>query len=77
MNAVPSVDWKVIAEALYPAARSAGCNCDYARTKGGIPVWFPSEGGGIARKLIKRCARCLAIDLHENAVSRLNKKGDA
>jgi hypothetical protein len=64
----PVTDWRAIAEALYPAARTAGCICEYERTKGGVPIWFPTEGGGIARKLIKRCSRCLAIEMHETAV---------
>lgn len=58
-------NWRAIADALYPAARTAGCTCDYQRTAGGVPMWFPSEGGGIARKLIKRCARCIAIENYE------------
>jgi hypothetical protein len=60
--------WRAIADALYPAARTAGCYCDYERTKGGVPIWFPIVGGGIGRKLIKLCARCKAIEMHENAV---------
>lgn len=58
-------NWRAIADALYPAARTAGCTCDYQRTAGGVPMWFPMEGGGIARKLIKRCARCIAIEAYE------------
>lgn len=64
----PVTDWREIAAALYPAARSAGCTCDYERAAGGVPMWFPAEGGGIARKLIKRCARCKAIEMHQTAV---------
>lgn len=64
----PVTDWRAIAAALYPAARTAGCICEYERTKGGVPVWFPIEGGGIGRKLIKRCSRCIAIEMHETAV---------
>lgn len=64
----PVIDWKLVAAALYPAARTAGCTCDYERTSTGVPMWFPIEGGGIGRKLIKRCARCKAIEMHELAV---------
>jgi len=60
--------WRAIAAALYPAARTAGCLCEYERTKGGVPIWYPAEGGGIERKLIKRCARCKALEMHETAV---------
>jgi len=61
-------NWRAIAEALYPAARTAGCLCEYQRTPGGVPMWFPTEGGGIGRKLIRRCSRCQAIEMHETAV---------
>lgn len=62
-------DWRAIAEALYPAARSAGCTCSYERTKSGVPMWFPIEGGGIGRKLIKYCSRCKALEMHETAIA--------
>ena len=61
--------WRAIADALYPAARTAGCLCEYQRAPGGVPIWFPAEGGGIARKLIRRCSRCKAIDMHETAIN--------
>ena len=58
--------WRAIAEALYPVARA--CTCELERTKGSVPIWFPDDGGSIARKLVKRCSRCEAIDLHEMAI---------
>lgn len=62
------IDWREIAIALYPAARTGGCTCAYERTKGGVPIWFPAEGGGIVRKLIRRCSRCIALEMHETAI---------
>lgn len=64
----PEIDWRAIAAALYPAARTAGCLCQYERNSAGVPVWFPTEAGGLGRKLIKRCSRCIAIEAHETAV---------
>jgi hypothetical protein len=61
--------WRTISAALYPAARTAGCICEFERNAAGVPMWFPTEGDGIARKLIKRCSRCKAIEMHEIAIS--------
>jgi hypothetical protein len=66
----PDIDWRAIADGLSPAARNAGCRCDYERNSAGIPMWFPVEGGGIARKLIRRCSKCIAVDVYDAAVQR-------
>lgn len=65
-------DWRQIADALSLAARTAGCRCEYERTKGGVPIWFPMEGGGIGRKLIRRCSKCLAVDAYDEAVAAIS-----
>jgi hypothetical protein len=64
---VTGTAWQAIAAALYPAAKSAGCRCEYERNGAGVPVWYPNEAGGIGRKLIKRCSRCLALEAYEVA----------
>jgi hypothetical protein len=50
---------------LYIVAKTAGCLCEFERTKSGVPIWFPIEGGGIGRKLIKRCGKCLAVEAYQ------------
>src|ERR1700679_2483611 len=59
------IDWKSIADALYPVIRA--CTCDLERNSAGVPVWFPMEGGGIGRKLTRRCSRCVAKEMYEAA----------
>lgn len=66
LNADPT-DWRALADALYLVARSAGCRCEYARNTAGVPLWFPNDAGGIGRKLIKRCSRCVAKEAYEAA----------
>lgn len=61
-------DWPAIAAALCLVARSAGCRCEFERTKGGVPIWFPDDHGGIGRKLIKRCSRCIALERYDEAL---------
>jgi hypothetical protein len=63
----PDIDWRAVADALYPAARTAGCQCQYERNSAGVPVWFPMEGGGLGRKLTHRCGRCIAKEMYETA----------
>jgi hypothetical protein len=60
-------NWREIAERLYPVAMRSGCLCEYERAKGGVPMWFPMEGGGIGRKLIKQCSRCVVDELYRSA----------
>jgi hypothetical protein len=61
------VNWQALAAQLYPAAKSAGCRCEYERNGAGVPVWYPAEGG-LERRLIQRCSRCVAILAYEAAV---------
>jgi hypothetical protein len=62
-------DWKEIAHALYLTARTAGCRCEYERNGSGVPVWFKDDAGGIGRKLIKQCSRCVGIESYEVAAA--------
>jgi len=68
------VDWQAIAAQLYPIARLAGCRCEYERNAAGVPVWYPAEGGGIERRLLKRCSKCEAVAAYE-AVGILSTNG--
>jgi hypothetical protein len=63
------LDWRAVAEALYPVARISGCRCDYERNAAGVPIWFKNDAGGIGRRLLKRCSRCVALDLFEAAIA--------
>jgi hypothetical protein len=61
-----SVVFVDVAEKLARALRLyAGCSCEYARTKGGVPLWFAVEGGGIARRLIRQCGKCAALEQYD------------
>lgn len=37
------------------------CVCQFERNAAGVPVWYPSEGGGIERRLVRECSVCLLL----------------
>lgn len=37
------------------------CTCQFARNVAGIPEWYPSESGGIERRLVRECSVCLLL----------------
>jgi hypothetical protein len=61
--------WRAIADMLALVARTAGCRCEYERNGAGVPIWFPNEAGGIERRLIKRCGRCVALETYNAAAA--------
>ena len=65
---VAQSDWRAIADVLYGSVRTAGCRCEFERNRAGVPLWFPNDAGGIGRKLVKRCSRCVALDLYQAAI---------
>jgi hypothetical protein len=66
-QALADQDWKAIAEKLYLTLNAFGCTCEFERNKSGVPLWFPMEGGGIGRKLLKRCSKHQACNEYELA----------
>lgn len=49
---------------IYLALKNQQCNCQYERDKRGVPVWDETTRP-LARKLISRCPKCLAVDEYE------------
>ena len=47
---------------LYLSLKGQPCRCQYERDKRGVPIW---EGIPLARKLISRCTRCVAVEDYE------------
>jgi hypothetical protein len=68
MPDAPDTDWRDLALSALPIIRTAGCRCEYERSSAGVPIWYPMEGGGIGRKLIRRCGPCIAREAFEAAI---------
>ena len=58
---------------LYLSLKGQRCNCQYERDKRGVPVW---EGLPLARKLISRCPKCIAIDEYETRYGKQETEND-
>ncbi len=54
-------DWKLISDRLYASLKSMPCRCEFAKE------WGKSAEDGLVRPLIKRCSRCISIELYEQA----------
>jgi hypothetical protein len=65
-------DWRRVAERLAQSLRAMPCRCDFQRSPGGVPLWFPKAdgSGGIERKLIRQCSRCAALEIHDVSIER-------
>jgi hypothetical protein len=57
---------------LYLSLKATPCRCEYERNSRGVPTWHPKEGGGIERKLIKKCSKHVAEEEYEAKYGVIN-----
>ena len=55
-------DWKLISDRLYASLKAMPCRCEFAKE------WSKTETE-LERRVTKRCSKCIAIELYEQAVS--------